>query len=787
MSTDAQQSAEPIGPMSPAQFAAQRTELLNRPGRPSKATRRALSALTDDWLASLFEQAGAGHGFSLIAVGGYGRGELSPGSDIDLLMLHSGDIGDVAERIWYPVWDAKLPLDHAVRTVPQARRMAAEDLKVVLGLLDSRTVVGDESLRQQLMSSVLSDWRGLAKKRMPDLHSLVQERRKRDGELAYLLEPDLKEAYGGLRDVTVLRAIAASWVTDISHGQIDSHFDFLLDVRDALHRTQLAAGRRRASNNLLMQEQDHVAELLGFDDGRNLMREVASSGRAIGFVSDTAWHAVSRITAKRVPGRFRRLVPGGRQANPERVPLAEGVVLQSGEAVLAAEARPQRDPILALRAGAAAAQAGVRLSLHAASRLAAESAPMPVPWPAEARDALTRLLGAGPAALPVWESLDQVGLVERLIPHWSAVRSAPQRNPVHRFTVDRHQIQTVVEAAKYQRDVDRPDLLLVAALLHDIGKGRPEIDHSILGAELMMEIAPQLGFNEADSATLVRLVRYHLLLSESATRRDPDDPATVAALVDAVGDLRTLGLLDALTRSDAAATGPKAWNEWKAALVEHLVRAARASMVGEPIPDPPSLRDRFPDSAMDAGVFMEMKQTQFGVQVQVGCADRRGLLALIAGVMAMHRLDVRDARTETIGDRVLSLWSVTPAFGDPPTLEQLRTEFRRALDGSVDVDAALSRREDSYPASSVAPPTVAVLVAEASQTASVLEVRAHDRPGTLYRLASAISGQGVDIRSASVESRGANVVDTFYLCQNDAPLAVGATENLLPAVRAALG
>lgn len=739
-------------------FRSARTELLRRPGPPGPGRRRALVALTDDWLAELFRLAGGeGRRAALVAIGGYGRGELSIGSDLDLLLLHEGDVGDLPDRIWYPVWDSKLKLDHSVRTPSQARRLAASDLRVVLGLLDARPVAGDELLVERLVSSVRADWRGFAPKRIDELRAAVAHRRERHGEIAHLLEPDLKESYGGLRDLTVLRAIAAAWLTDIPHGDLDPAAQLLLDARDGLH-----ARTGRAVDRLLMQEQDGVALALGYPDAESLMRAVSGAGRAVAYASDLTWYRVGRVTRRSPRRPFRRLA--GRQ---ERRPLADGVVVQDDEIVLAVDARPERDPTLTLRAAAAAAQSGLRLAPHTVARLAAESAPMPVPWPAPARDALVSLLGAGRTTVDVWEALDQAGIMTSLIPTWDVVRSAPQRNPVHRFTVDRHLVEAAVEASKYQREVARPDLLLVGALLHDIGKGRPGRDHTEAGVTLVADIAPHLGFGPEDSRVLADLVRHHLLLPETATRRDPDDPATVERVVAAVGDGETLDLLYALTKADAQATGPAAWSDWRAALIGDLVSRVRAALAGATSPPRVGLTEA-QRQLLAAGTtdFVIDSDAPGGLlRVTVTAPDRVGLLATVAGVLAANRLDVRDARATGLAGMALSQWTVDPAFGGRPDLERLREDLRLALVGTLDLDARLGRREQDYPeaARALALEPRVELVADASQHATVVEVRTYDKPGALYRLASAIAAAGLDITAARADSLGSNVVDVFYL------------------------
>lgn len=766
-------------------FLAARAELLAAPGRPSARSRRALTALTDEWLVSLYGGSGAAQrSATLIAVGGHGRRELSAGSDLDLLLVHPGGgaraISEVADRLWYPIWDSGLRLDHAVRTISEARRIAASDVRVVLGILDARTLAGDDAVTSALKASVLADWRGLAATRLQDLHASVRDRAASQGELAHLLEPDIKEAYGGLRELTVLRAITASWVTDAPHAELESPKTLLLDVRDALHRVA-----SRPTDRLSHQEQGPVAEVLGLADGDALIRAVSAAGRTIGVASDATWHAVDRLTRSRPKLGFKRLTV----RSPGRSPLAEGVVLQEGEAVLAGDARPDRDPVLVLRAAAAAAQAGVPLGRHAVLRLARDSAPMPVPWPAPARDALVSLLGAGRHAVGVWEALDQAGVISTLIPYWEVVRSAPQHNPVHRFTVDRHLLEAAVQAREFARDVTRPDLLLVGALLHDIGKGRPERDHTEVGVELVAEIAAHLGFAPEDARTLVDLCRYHLLLAETATRRDLDDPHTIATVAAAVQSVELLDLLAALTEADALATGPLAWTTWKRALVAELTARVRGQLAGEIVPVPPRLTDDQLSMATGEGVRVLLQEHESGFTVTVGAPDRLGLMGLVAGVLSMHRLEVRAAATQTVGDRAVEVWTVTPQFGDPPAVDRLREDIRRAIAGQLDVSARVARRDEAARGADAPTrlPARVDLVADASSWATVLEVRAQDEPGLLHRVGMAIAATGTDIAAARVATLGSEVVDVFFLVDRRGdPLAADLAEAVADAVAEAL-
>ncbi|MFF0590040.1 [protein-PII] uridylyltransferase [Streptomyces sp. NPDC003781] len=804
-STDVTEETEGSGPGSgPGGYAAARLRLLTEGARSGPPRRRALAELTDDWLAGLFGAGTGGHaGVSLVAVGGYGRGELSPRSDLDLLLLHDGRddkaVAALADRLWYPVWDLGLDLDHSVRTPQQARKTAAEDLKVQLGLLDARHLAGDLGLTTALRTAVLADWRNQAPKRLPELRDLCAERAERQGELRFLLEPDLKEARGGLRDATALRAVAASWLADAPREGLADARRRLLDVRDALH---LATGR--ATDRLALQEQDQVAAELGLLDADALLRQVYEAARVISYAGDVTWREVGRVLRSRsVRPRLRAMMNGGKPA-AERSPLAEGVVEQDGEVVLARTARPERDPVLPLRAAAAAAQAGLPLSLHAVRRLAATARPLPTPWPAEAREQLVTLLGSGRPTVQVWEALEAEGLVTGLLPDWERVRCRPQRNAVHLWTVDRHLIETAVRAAGFTRRVHRPDLLLVAALLHDIGKGWPG-DHSVAGETIARDVATRIGFDHADAAVLATLVRHHLLLVETATRRDLDDPATVRAVADAVGTEQTLELLHALTEADALATGPAAWSSWRGSLVADLVKRVAGVLAGDPQPEaeaaaPTAEQERLAVEAFRTGgpVLALRAQTEppadaaaadaspadgpepLGVELLIAVPDQAGVLPAAAGVLAMHRLTVRTAELRSLplpdgvdGSVLLLDWRVAAQYGSLPQAARLRADLVRALDGTLDIAGRLAERDAAHPRRrGVEPPPPRVTVAPAaSRLATVIEVRAQDAPGLLFRLGRALEALGVRVRSAHVSTLGANAVDAFYVTRGEgAPL-----------------
>jgi [protein-PII] uridylyltransferase len=332
-------------------------------------------------------------------------------------------------------------------------------------------------------------------------------------------------------------------------------------------------------------------------------------------------------------------------------------------------------------------------------------------------------------------------------------------------------------------------LLLVAALLHDIGKGQPR-DHSEAGAPIAEVVATRLGFAPDDVATLALVVRHHLLLVETATRRDLDDPATVATVAGELGTTEVLELMSALTRADALATGPAAWSDWKAGLVEDLVRRTALRLHGAPPPPPPPLT---PAQAglVAAGRLAVVAEPDEAVTwtVTVAAPDRTGLFGTIAGVLALHRLSVRSAQVRTERGMALDVWTVVPDRDHDPRAEALRVDLARALDGDLDVTQRLSARDASRRPPAVAPPPARVDVVEsASDTATVVEVRAGDRPGLLYRLGRALALMGVDVRGARVVTLGAEAVDVFYLQDGTGgPLGDAATREVVRLLMDAAG
>jgi [protein-PII] uridylyltransferase len=712
--------------------------------------RRQRAAAADALCAAAYDDHGGTEtGTALVAVGGYGRAELAPYSDLDVVLVHDDgvDPGSLAEKVWYPLWDSGADLDHSVRSLGQTITAAADDLRVALGLLDLRHVAGDPNLTLRLRTTMLAQWRREARTRLPALRAMVEQRHGLMGELAHVSVPDLKEAQGGLRDATVLRALVATWLVDAPHTELERCRQSLLDVRDLVQRD---AGR--ASDRIGPEAWGPLADALGLPDDLAAQVHVRELGRRITHFSRLTWRRVDSVLARPT---------GIRPRMPALSPVAPGIALSSGEVVLTGQARPERDPLMLLRAAAEAAERDVVLAPATSARLVRDCPALPEPWPDEARQLLVRLLASGRGLLPVWETLEETGALDRFLPEWERIRLLPHASPIHRFTVDRHVVETCIEASALIRHVARPDVLMVAALLHDIGKGELT-EHSVAGEPIAAAVAGRIGFGPAETELVATLVRRHLLLAETAATRDPDDPATVEHVTSKLGSVDLLDLLEALTEADARAASPKAWSSWRAGLVRRLAGRCRSALdpaAGEAAPAEPGATVPAGLLADPAAVSLSVSETPEGARVTVVSGDRIGLLADIAAMLALQRCGVRAARAWTQEGYGVSVWEVAEDQLDAAVLRQ---RLQAIVEGRVDARSRLSR-----PAAVRLEPTVAVRP-EASRSATVLEVRMDDRPGVVHLVCAALADLDISVRSAHVSTLGPQAVDVFYVQEADA-------------------
>ncbi len=726
-----------------------------------EARRAAITAATRSWLAGLYREAvGERDGIALAAVGSLGRGTSGPLSDLDLVLVHDGrsfagtDLEAMAERLWYPMWDSGLSLDHSVRSTAQCRSVARSDPAAAVGLLDLTRVVGDPEVVSGVRATVAHDWRAGARTRLPAFVEAVRARHHRHGDLSQQIEPDLKEALGGTRDVTVLHALTRAWLADRPHGTVEPALAQLLDVRDALH---LVTGRGR--DRLVREEHDAVAALLGLPDADELLTRVSTAARTV------AWALESTMRRAGQSQRARTLRVGPRR--PALTPLGHGLFAHDGEVVLGTPGRAREEAGVPLRAAVVASRNRLPIAPRTLANLG--EAPTPeAPWPQEVRDLLTDLLASGPGLTTVWEGLDQVGLVERWLPEWAAVRCRPQRNPVHRHTVDRHLLQTAERATDLTRDVARPDLLVLAALLHDIGKVAGSRDHSRTGADLAGPILERWGLPAADRDLVVHLVREHLTLVEVATRRDLADPATVAMVCDLVDDdIETFELLRALTIADARAAGPAAWTDWRASLLDTLTGLVRERLTGQAPPAPPPAPVPVVDevgraAALGGRPHVRVEEMPDGWCLTIHAPDRYGLFADTAGLLAAQGMSVRRARLATVESIAVNEWFVESPGGDPPEAARIVAGMHRLAGGERSALEALHRPRAQVPGSPRGGSRAFVLPSVGSG-ATVIEVRAPDRPGLLHDLGRALADEGLSVRSAHVSTFAGQTLDTIYL------------------------
>ena len=716
----------------------------------------ALATITDGWVVELFEAALAAHptqhSVALLAVGGYGRGELAPHSDLDLLLVHDckprkvpDEIEPLASALWYPLWDAGVKLGHAVRRVDEQLDLVDGDLDSATALLSARFLGGDEEIADEVTVRGRRLWESQRTSYLTALRARMMERQAESADVAYRLEPDLKNGHGGLRDVQTVWWAMASGLAVIEQdlADLDTCYDTLLRARVALHLTT-----DRAGEVMRLEDQDAIAATGGWSDADVMMADVAVAGRTTAWLCDENWNRA----IERDPEADRAIAPG--------------VVLRNGEIELTEAADPRRDPTLALQAAVAAARSDCRIGRSTLGRLRDEVEPWPGDWPVGARTELVALLLEGHCAIRVLEALDQHDLIARFLPEWEPVRSKPQRNAYHRFTVDRHLWEAAANAAGLAANVSRPDLLVVGALFHDLGKGYPG-DHTEVGIDLVRKIAPRLGYNRHDVETLVAMVEWHLLLPDVAMRRDLSDPATIDLVAGLLNSVERLELLHALTEADSKATGPSAWGNWKKELVDELAARTRRALGGEDVTE--VTWQLFPGAEiltlMAAG---NVDVSRNDDRITIVYPDEQGMFGQIAGVLSLHGLDVLSARAHSDeGGMAASQFRISASSGEI-NWRSLKSDLRKGLAHELAIEARLAERAKTYrrrrrlQADAPGPPRVK-FIEGGSSNATVVEVRAVSKIGILHRIAKALSELGLDIRHATVQTMGVEVVDTFYV------------------------
>lgn len=724
--------------------------LLEAPELTGRQYARAHCQATDDWFRELAtERIERPDEMALLAVGGFGRGELCPYSDIDLVLVHTDKVdgGDLAEALWYPAWDRGLNLGYVVVTVKQAKKLVAEEFEWATALLDTRLIYGSSKLHGKIDDLTAKQWSKKSDQLMQQLFDSVEQRHEQRGDAASQIEPNVKEGRGGLRDVHALgwasRAVpgfAAEFLDDL-----ETEVELLTQARVELHRQS-----GRANETLTLDDQDTVAEALGFDDSGQFMLQLARAARRIAWYSDEAW---SHWAGARP------------MVGVDDLPDID-----------------RNDPVLPLRLAAHAARHDAIIRRQDLAWLAENWAGVPTPWPPVARQLFAQLFLAGRPAIRVVEDLDHFGLMVRLLPEWANVQCRPQRNVLHTFTVDRHLCEAAVNAATIANSTDwdeppgdgREDLLVVGSLFHDIGKGYPG-DHTEVGQEIIAGLAERMGYDANESAVLVDLCRHHLLLPDIATRRDLSDPGTIRAVAAAVGSVEFLNLLAALTEADSVATGPSAWGSWKEGLLRELVDRTANVLYGA---NPEEVAvDSFPDEEITT--LMAQGQRYIageGTTLTVVARDRLGLFCSLAGALTTSGLEIVDCSSfsnssaDNRDESSMAAYEITVQVPRSQHIDWDRVidVVNKALDGRIALRARVMRRARDHARfrrrQSATPPRRAVLVDnDISESATVVEVHAPDHLGLLFLITEVLQELQLDITTAKIQTFGPQVVDSFYL------------------------
>ncbi|MGE5226600.1 MAG: ACT domain-containing protein, partial [Planctomycetaceae bacterium] len=726
-----------------------------------------------------------------------------PASDVDLLVLYDEvdpvEVRRVTDALLYPLWDSGFAVGHAVRTPRECLEAARERLDALTAMLDARLLAGD----QAALTRALAPARALATDDPPRfarrLRDAAAERADRFGSCAQLLEPDLKEGSGGLRDVASLGWLEvavdrpledAGLLGPHERAAVDAAEEFLVRARSAVH---LETGKR--SDRLLLDLQPDVARGMGFVDEPRLLA---------------------------TDGLMRALFAHARDV--------EAAVASAIERLLATPGAPA--PALAdaddvLEALADLAEAGAVASVAVLESIAAADIASPVPWGERTRAGFARILRAGSRGVAMLDALDRLGLLERYLPCWADVRCRPQRDPYHRFTVDAHLTAAAARMAtilagdgdpedpvevRAVADVAHPDGLLIGALLHDIGKVGAG-NHVPAGTEIARAQIAEMGLAEADADLATFMVAEHLLLPDTATRRDLTDEDLLLDVAARVRTPERLAALYLLAKADAYATGPAAWTPWRQTLIRELVGkiqrvfergdmgdelagrlAERVERVRDLLADEPEAEvDRFV-LRMPRGYFLSVEAAQAArhyrtiapalgshdvrsvsvhgsragtYEVLVVAVDRPGLLSWIAGALALGGISILSAQVFTTEDgAAVDLFEVEGAF-DPEITEarwrEFRTALRRAIEGSISLERRVADKRRHYPPSKVRTPVTVHADNDASEFSTVIEVGAPDRIGLLYDVTRTFADLHLDVHLAKVATYDGRVVDAFYV------------------------
>ncbi|MEQ9111924.1 MAG: [protein-PII] uridylyltransferase [Rhodospirillaceae bacterium] len=812
-----------------------------------------LSYLTDQILRILYDFATSrvfkrgvpttGEKLSLLAVGGYGRGELAPGSDLDLLFLlpykKTPFTENLVEYMLYVLWDLGFKVGHAVRTVAENIKQATSDMTIRTALLEARWIWGDQALANELKEKFQSDV--VDGTSMAFIEAKLAERDQRHerlGDSRYVLEPNIKEDKGGLRDLHTLY-----WIARYLYGA--SNIQDLVD-RELIHED--AAARFYKAYDFLWTVRCHIHYLTGRADNRLTFDLQAQLADRMGYTDHAGGSSVERfmkhyfLIAKDV-GDLTRIFAAVLEEKERRKPMfqlpaalrrktLEGFVVESGRISVEDDEAFAKDPLKLIRIFHVAQEHGLDLhprALELITRnlyLVSDLREDPV-----ANKLFVEIMTFKRGPETMLRLLNEAGVFGRFVPDFGRVVAQMQFDMYHVYTTDEHTIRAIgilnrIENKKLADElpiatevigkIQSRRALYVAVLLHDIAKGRGG-DHSELGAEIALTLCPRFGLTDEETETVSWLTRHHLLMSNTAFKRDLDDPKTILDFCGVVQSPERLKLLLVLTCADIRAVGPTVWNEWKATLLRDLyaradermsdghatatldfrVSAARDALSKQLSDWPASEREAFVVSGMpsywvsyDADTHerharfiraAELGNQKIAVSFVVDKArgvsemliytpDHPGLFSKIAGALSLSNVSIVDAKILTLSNGMaLDTFTVQDfnrtAITSETKINRIKSRVVAALEGRLRLDKELKKATDGLSnriKALEAPPRV-IIDNTASKLFSVIEINGHDRQGLLFDITKAISELALQIGSAHISTYGERVVDVFYV------------------------
>lgn len=771
----------------------------------------------------------AGSGFALVALGGYGRSELFPYSDIDLLLLYAPEVeasvNIVAEAILYPLWDAGLEVGHGVRTPAACLADARDDFFFQVALLDARLIAGAEILFQQLQESfALTFIEGRRKEFLATMIENRSNRHQRFGQHSYMLEPQIKECRGGLRDVQALLWTAkavfglngtdalqdAGLLTAEEKNRFDAAWNQLIRVRNRLH---YLCGRK--NDQLFFEHQVEMARAFSYKDAdeilavEHFMRDIYSCLQTIAVSTDLFFEHVDEVLGLTTPAtEIRQLEPG--------IELRQGRIRLTGSGQVAKSHLIMRVFALSARTGAPIHYRTKKIIAASLQTLAEHRSSRRL-----AKSFLEILQADSENLLTVLEALLETGAMAAVIPEFAKVVSLAQHDVYHVYTVDIHLLHTVAELVQLKKtmpyifqEVRAPHLLFLAGLLHDIGKGHGR-DHARRGADLAVAIGRRFGLSDPEVDDLAFLIRYHLYLPDTAMRRDLDDEVFIQRCAAEIKDDKRLAMLYLLTIADARSTGPSAWNDWKAALLQEMYLKIAHILHSSDVIDPDVkqgaiwMREKIagqlgnetgfdvqslptdyllsftPEAVVDQirllpelavkEVLLISREQEDHWSLLIMTTDRTGLLASISGVVALHNLRILSAQIftwpdGTVVDTLEVTSNVDESFSNQDW-QAFEDDLRLAVKQRVGIDHRLSRKprpmgRSAAPAVSRRPAQV-LIDNDSSATYTIIEVYADDRLGLLYNITRTLANFGLSIYRAKIGTRADQVVDVFYVLDYD--------------------